>query len=474
MPKRFLKHRQGALSIAIRFWLLLWALVFVSQSSVAASPNSATIEFHQVEAVFDSGLEIPQSGWKPQSIPHTWPLTDVQKRKQDYKVVWLRMKFDRSALPREPLALFTQDNREQLMIFINGTDIFRNFAEPEERTQAWYRPYLAPVPTHLLRDGENELVVRIGTRYILQAGPLVIGPERELQPRFAWQYFWRDSGVRIANYAMLALGAIAFLVWWFRRSEPEFLALAFASLVWFVNDYQFIARQWPFDEHLYVLVSDFFIYPETVATLGLCMLFVRHPRSWKTIGWAAVIGAISLALLLGGAIGIPEIYLLSFSINFFIIGMIFLAVRRSRNIEHWLALLILALLTAGAFHDLGRSKGVEWWEGLGFYVQPFNGFVFTAAYLLSFGRRALVAFSSLENVNRDLEIKVADARQELAESERVRRELEVRQAREEERERLMREVHDGIGANLVTALAVAEQEHQPANTVATLRRAISD
>ena len=474
MQKPCSKRRREALSSAIRLLLLVCVLAGFAYRADAAPQQGSTIEFRHAEAVFDSGLEIPTSGWKPQPIPHTWPLTDVQKKEQRYQAVWLRMRFDRSTLPDEALALLTQDNREQLMIFVNGTDIFRNFAQPDERTQAWYRPYLVPIPNHLLREGDNELVVRIGTRYILQAGSLTIGPERELQGRYAWQYFWRDSGVRMANYAMLGLGAIAFLVWWFRRGEPEFLALAFASLVWFANDYQFFARQWPFDEHYYVIVSDFFIYPETVATLGLCMLFVKHPQSWRALIGASAIGAAALLLLLLDVIGIPEVYLLSYCINFFICGLIFLAIRRSRNVEHWLALLILALLTAGAFHDMGRSKGVEWWEGLGFYVQPFNGFVFTAAYLLSFGRRALLAFSSLENVNRDLEQRISVARQELVESEEARHVLEVERALEGERERLMREVHDGIGSNLVTALAIAEQERQPGTTVRTLRRAISD
>ena len=43
-----------------------------------------------------------------------------------------------------------------------------------------------------------------------------------------------------------------------------------------------------------------------------------------------------------------------------------------------------------------------------------------------------------------------------------------------ERERLMREVHDGIGSNLVTALAVAKKERHPDVTIELLSRAVSD
>lgn len=478
MLKPCLKHRREALSTAISLLLLLGVLACfampVDAAPVRPAPQRSTIDFRQAEAVFDSGLVIPTSGWRAQSIPHTWPLTDAQKKQQAYQAVWLRMRFDRSALPPEALALLTQDNREQVMIFVNGTDIFRNFAQPGERTQAWYRPYLVPIPNHVLRETGNEIVVRIGTRYVLQAGPMTIGPERELQNRYAWLYFWRDSGVRMVNYAMLGLGAVAFLVWLFRRKEPEYLFLALASVIWFANDYQFFATVSPPNEHLFAVASDFAIYPAMVASLGFCLLYLKDPHSWKIIIGSSVIGIGLWLLFWHGAIDNGGFYLLSHAVNLAVCGKILFRLRRSSPIEHWLTVLILAGLTVGDIHDMGRFKGIDWWEGLGFYMQPFTGFVFCGAFLLYFGRRAVIAFSSLENVNRDLEKRISLARRELVESEEARHNLEVERALERERERLMREVHDGIGSNLVTALAIAEQERQPGTTVRTLRRAISD
>jgi signal transduction histidine kinase len=473
-----LKHRREALSTAISLFLLLCVLAcFAGQAAAApARPaeQTSTIAFRQAESVFDQSLEIPTSGWTRQSIPHTWPLTEAQKTEQAYRAVWLRMRFDRSALPAEALALLIQDNREQVMIFVNGTDIFRNFAQPDERTQAWYRPYLVPIPNHVLRETDNEIVVRIGTRYILQAGPIVIGPERELQSAYAWRFFWRDSGVRMANYAMLGLGAVAFLVWLFRRKEPEYLFLTLASLIWFANDYQFFATVSPRNEHLFAVASDFAIYPAMIASLGFCLLYLKDPHSWKIIIGSSGIGIGLWLLFWLGAIDNGGFYLLSHAVNLVVCGKIIFGLRRSSPIEHWLTVLILVGLTVGDIHDMGRFKGIDWWDGLGFYMQPFTGFVFCAAFLLSFGRRAVLSFSSLENVNRDLEQRISVARQELVESEDARHKLEVERALEGERERLMREVHDGIGSNLVTALAIAERERQPGTTVRTLRRAISD
>ncbi|MEL6876075.1 MAG: ATP-binding protein, partial [Pseudomonadota bacterium] len=72
------------------------------------------------------------------------------------------------------------------------------------------------------------------------------------------------------------------------------------------------------------------------------------------------------------------------------------------------------------------------------------------------------------------EKSVKQATDALAASQKAQREMEVDRALETERERLMREMHDGIGSSLVTALAVARKRNDPASTIKTLQRAISD
>ena len=70
--------------------------------------------------------------------------------------------------------------------------------------------------------------------------------------------------------------------------------------------------------------------------------------------------------------------------------------------------------------------------------------------------------------------KLMAAQAALIESDKARRQLEVQQAIEVERERLMGEVHDGIGSSLVTALAVAKREGHSDSTIDLLTKAISE
>jgi signal transduction histidine kinase len=82
--------------------------------------------------------------------------------------------------------------------------------------------------------------------------------------------------------------------------------------------------------------------------------------------------------------------------------------------------------------------------------------------------------TQVEILNETLEHRVEQATLKLAESEAVRRNLEVASALELERDRMMREIHDGIGSNLITALTIAERKLAPLSTIAILRRSITD
>ena len=94
------------------------------------------------------------------------------------------------------------------------------------------------------------------------------------------------------------------------------------------------------------------------------------------------------------------------------------------------------------------------------------------AFLLA--QRVLDALSVVENLNQILESKMRAANASLAASEAARRALEVSGAIIKERDRLMREIHDGIGSSLVTSIAAAERQGGAVDGTSLLRRALTD
>jgi signal transduction histidine kinase len=82
--------------------------------------------------------------------------------------------------------------------------------------------------------------------------------------------------------------------------------------------------------------------------------------------------------------------------------------------------------------------------------------------LVSFGSTLVIRFSSAlrsaESLNRDLELRVLEKHRELDRSYEERRALEQEKLLAEERERLVREMHDGLGGQLVSLLSLVEAD----------------
>jgi signal transduction histidine kinase len=444
---------------------------------VTQTAHGPSLHFTEADYVLADQYAIPQGGWRPGQAGRTLAYEQLRHQGDAPKVLWARMRFERAALGAGPLAIYTQGNRDRLRVFLNGAEIYRNFATPDDEIVAWYEPILIPIPQGRLRSGVNDLTVSAISRYDLGAGTFDIGPHSVLADKYQWMYLWRIDIPRKVNFAMIMLAYGALLYWVFGRGKIEFAIIGVSSFFWFLSSYDFIFSGSPVGELASSVLPAYFLFLGAAGALLFCSEFVEFGRRRWVLGTIAAAGLLLAALhAVTGSNHLADAaaHLLAMALIAGAMGLTFAVWRRSRSVEHLMLGLILALFIVAAVHDFGRLWYVRAWNGLGVYLQPYDGFILCIAYLASFGRRSAVAFASLRQLNADLEARVIRARQQLAVSEEKRRELEVASAIELERERLLREIHDGIGSNLVTALRIAEQQQQPATTIRTLRRALSD
>lgn len=113
-----------------------------------------------------------------------------------------------------------------------------------------------------------------------------------------------------------------------------------------------------------------------------------------------------------------------------------------------------------------------------FAIVAAAGFSVIAAIAVLFWLRQRNLQNSLvekNKINEQLEQRIETTKANLLVSESARRKLEVAHAITDERERIMREIHDGIGSSLVAALASAERQGKQSSTaVFALKSALSD
>jgi signal transduction histidine kinase len=392
---------------------------------------------------------------------------------------WAKVTFDASQFGSTPLAIMTENNRERVTVYFNGVELFTNAASTDIAILGWNRTYLVTIPPPLLRSQSNEIIVRADSKqgFNMGIGTIQVGSLATLARYADNQTTKRIDGPRAANFAMLLLAGAALLMWLARRSEEPILWLVLTAIFWSIRNYHFFATYAPVDPNLFRDLSYYSIYFTISASLSFCVVFLGLPRKrliiWTMFGLAIALSLGRLVIFhLFGNDAIVSLFALS-AVVVVLSLMIWDAIKHP-TFDHYSLIGVVFCMVLSSLHDIGRISNLAWWDGLGFHSQPYLGLILFMVFSLSVGRRFVGALTQVEQQNVSLETRVLEVRQELERSEAARRDLEIQSAIDGERERLMREMHDGIGSNLITALAVAQKQNESPGTVATLKRAITD
>ncbi|MEO9492142.1 MAG: hypothetical protein ABJG26_11010, partial [Marinomonas sp.] len=425
------------------------------------TPTGPIIEFTEGDFILADGIQFPDEGWETLSNPALYRISETKWRIGDTHSLTGRFRFDRSTLGSGPLALHTISTRNNIRVDVNGTEVFRNFAQASDQMNTWYRPILIPLPDDVLKPGENEIAFRVYSEESLGVGRVQIGPQAALQSYHNTKFFWQITAPATANFAMVFIGMLVFLFWLGRRQEIELLWLSTSTVLWFLRNYQYYADKAPFElsplgmtifTNLHLHAS----YFATAATAAFYLCFTKTPHRKAMITGMFAVG---IVLSVVSALFIDTGLILYVPTSLIVLGISilgFVNLKRNRNIEHGILGFTMMATPLATWYDLYAAITYQG-DGSATYAAIFGGLLYTTAFIISFGKRAMDAFVDLGKSNVLLEQGIAEARAELAASEAARQELLVEQTLADERGRLMQEMHDGIGSNLITALAVARQ-----------------
>ncbi|QTD55049.1 ATP-binding protein [Parasphingorhabdus cellanae] len=436
-------------------------------------------DFSFSESSYNSKNRGLKSDWNRRDLPALWLSDEARKVQSGNLSVSARVRFDGAALGNDAVAIFTENNRERISVSVNGTSIFRNYTDNRHSMLGWNQPYLIPLSRSLLKPGTNEIVIRAesGRNHSLGIGTIAVGNHNALGSHFKSQYFFRIDAPKTLNWIMLLLSAFVFVMWLGRRQEMELLWLSLTGVFWFIRNYHFFAETVPLEPLLFQQITYYSVYFAVAVTLAFCAEFLklrrRHIIIVIMLGIGVLLSLSRLFLTITDRTDMASSVMTIVLFGSFLLILAHHAVKENSS-ESWLLLLLLSLAALTGIHDIGRIPNIDWWSGAGFHFQPYIGFLLFLVFMLSLARRFLGALSLVEETNVHLEKSVKEATDALAASQQAQRQMEVERAIETERERLMREMHDGIGSSLVTALAVARQREDPPSTITTLQRAISD
>ena len=323
----------------------------------------------------------------------------------------------------------------------------------------------------LLPPGSREAEVELVTMAFMSTGLVGVdlGPAPLLVPRHV-EGTALVPGVNdtVAVVALVA-GLLALLAWGLRRQDLQLLWFSLCALTWGLRGIFYGQTPLPLPpmafEQMVPVLTLIASLALAATTLAWMAALSRRRGQFGLALLAVGLGSFVLAGLLGEGAAVARAFAYATGI-LMMPWLIVLLWRARERLGAWRAAVLIftyATALAAALLDIGLVLGWRHPAGMSWLLPGFAGLLTCMAVLLA--EYALRQLSRAERSNEELERRVAEKSRSLELGFAERREHERAAARALERERLMREMHDGLGGQLMTVLRGVERGAMPRELV---------
>lgn len=271
-----------------------------------------------------------------------------------------------------------------------------------------------------------------------------------------------------SSTVIVVVGLVVLSTWLLRRRDLALLWFGLACIVWATRGMVYQMFALPIDPLLMEQLNPLLVLwtCTCVAISALHSLNAARRRAVSGLLGTAITLTFCFAIAGWAGLGGGLVRSLAFGIAFaMMLGVIVRLFRQtvlSRE-QTWTMLAGFVALMAGAVHDMGMVVGwvtPDHWS----YVTP--GFtVMLLCYTVAVSRYLVRNLTRAEQSNEELEAVIRTKTAALETSYSLLREHDRENARSQERAHLLREMHDGLGAQLMTALRGVERGVMPREQV---------
>ncbi|MFK7915542.1 MAG: ATP-binding protein [Pseudomonadales bacterium] len=406
----------------------------------------------------------------PVTLPNDWLLLGYRGAEHYYQI-----SFETTGDAGEIWGILLGSVNLNAAVSLNGTALgsFGNMQEPISHN--WSRPLHFAVPPRLLRAGANQLEVRVvsfppGHGSL---GRVYVGPRAQILATEALMHRVAVELPRAISVFSLLIGLVALGLWLLRRTDTEYAWFAATTLLWTLHSLKYHVADIPVSSQFWA----WFLFLTSISASYPMFLFMQRFNGLQQptlercayLLWLVSIIAITVPMLLGlqQMYPIAEVmYGISFAVSVYSFYKISKHSIRTRSKESMLLATTISFLVIIVAHDvlliygyLDRTVGQ-----LVIYAVP----LLLGGFGLIMLRRFAVALTEREAMLHNLEQRVAQATSRIVE-------LETDKALAHQRETIMRDMHDGVGGQLVSSLALLESTNQaPAALKDTITGALTD
>jgi two-component system sensor histidine kinase UhpB len=433
---------------------LFWSLFYSPWTPGSASYDIDRIEFSGFE-IAEVNQPTPAAADAATYRAVELPYTDCC----DPAYLALRANFDLPEVPAEGLGLIAFQQADNFIIRANGS-IVHQIGEMEAGKQTFHgqRAHLVRIPAGLLKPGANQLslvTVRHGYPYTDLFPPLM-GRYEQVRAATATR-FWQTIDLRmLGGWLTFILGLFA-LILLFRSRDRRF-AVWLVMLCWSWTAFAAYGLYFtlPFGGIGRMLAFYAVNIAVAASLLGFIDAWTRHPIRhlqvatigiWLIFNAASLVSLTMLPMPLGFDLINESWTWATFFLGLAVVARLVWHFARVAEDRHLEAALLSICAVCLALDAIGERFGLL----AGGYLMD-SAPLLLLSFVVAFLQRNFTLFQSAMDLNNLLEKTVKTREAELAVAHERERDLVGRAARTEERRRLMRDMHDGVGGQLVGLL----------------------
>lgn len=455
------QHKIAAFSILFLYLTLLNIIVFNTPLQIFFAPQQPAVE--KLEYLASDVIELdrlPAEGWQVTVLPDDWAQKNAQLDRGWYRTTVV---IEEDLQPESIWAIYLPMVFHNAAVYVNGLWVGQGGSFDEPISRHHNQPLLINYSSSLLRKGKNLIHIRIQTTVAKQGllDRFYMGPVKTLQPAYDWRHLIRFDFIQWITAAMYFMSMIVLAFWLARPGDIVYALFSLELFLWATHNQNLFITNVPISTRLWeaiIMVS--FVW--TIVT----MIFFNH----NYVGYAnkkiekltLYFAAVSSGLLLFP--DVSSIHFMGYHIlnsGICLLGMyailhllyVYYCERKNNKISQdaFLMLLVGMPIMVSGLHDyLLLNNLITRVDGLIVQYSVIPSIVLFSWFMI---QRFVSSINKAEEMTAVLEQRVLEKQTALEQQFQELRILEQERLLSEERERIMRDMHDGIGGQLVSIVA---------------------